>query len=230
VPHCDFLHRIDLQTLPAGRYWHVYRLTDGPLIADKAPNRRFALVKRDDGLVAERASFGIGWSLEAAIWEWALRDLTPHFGGGIAIPPGTMSHLGLATLRLTRDLDVVALNRPHRRLVLDPDTPEDQRWDRHIATSRYRRTHAAAATVDAQFRSVGLTLPGFQWHSRQLPSDRVALLYEPFFNPADWRVDHTLRLDGVDGQDIIAGALWRARVSLVGDLRCAGEPAPPGVF
>ncbi|WP_445147385.1 hypothetical protein [Dyella sp. Tek66A03] len=226
----NLLHRIAFQTIPAGRYWHVYRLIDGPLAASTSRGGRFTLARGARGTPTDRGAFGIAWSLEAAIWEWILRDLSPHFGGGVALPPGLLEPFGVAVVRLIRDTDAIALDQPYRSEVLDPGSREDMGWQRHVTAVRYERTWRAACDVDEQCSSRGITLPGFQWSTRQLKSDRVALLYQPVFRHDDWEVDHALHLSSAEGRDVVIRALWRGRMSLVGDLRDVGEPAPLGIY
>ena len=110
------------------------------------------------------------------------------------------------------------MDHPARRKVIDYNSPEDQRWHGHLTTDRYRRTHFAAAAVDAQCTAAGQVLGGFRWPSRQLQSDLVAVLYGDV-SDRDWAIAETIELASPRGQAMITAALQQANMVWVPDLR-----------
>lgn len=221
----DRLHRLDTVTLPAGVYWHVYGLAYGALASHPCSTSRLALVAGRPPGVLVRETFYIGWTPDAALWETALRDVAAQ-DGVVRMAPEFTEGRGLARLRLTRDLELVALDQPARRRIIDHDSVDDERWDGHLGTRTYKRTHLAAAAVDAQFRADGRTLPGFRWFSRQAQAHRVAVLYRPAFDPDDWVVEEKFELDSPAGRQSIIDALTREGLALEASLG-TGVGVPP---
>ena len=202
----DRLHHLQFTDLIEREYWHIFHQDFGPLVPHPASLARLALVHdRPPGTVV-RAAFFLAWTAAGAIWETGLRGI-PGDETEVELDPGWLATHYLARLRLMRRLPIIALDHPLRRMIIDIDSPEDQRWHGHLTTHRYRRTHFAAAAVDAQCREAGQILPGFQWYSRQLQGDRVGVLYPPVFDPADWEVTEVIRLDTPEGRALIARAL-----------------------
>lgn len=214
----DTLHHVAFDEVPAGDYWHVYDLAYGPLATHPCCQARLALVAGRPATVIVRPTFYIAWTPDAALWETALRDVAPDAAGGVSLLPGYAATHGLARLSLNRPLPIVAMDHPARRKIIDYGSPEDQRWHGHLTTDRYRRTHAAAAAVDGQCRAAGHVLPGFRWHSRQLQSDLVGVLYGDV-SDGDWAVSETIELATPRGQAMLVEALGRAQMVLVPDLR-----------
>lgn len=213
----DTLHHLLFDVVPAGDYWHVYDLAYGPLATHPCCQARLALVAGRPDTVIVRPTFYIAWTPDAALWETALRDVAPDAAGGVSLLPGYAAGHGLARLSLRHPLPIVAMDHPARRKVIDYNSPEDQRWHGHLTTDRYRRTHFAAATVDAQCRASGELLPGFRWHSRQLQRDLVGVLYGALSD--HWSVAETIELAAPRGQAMLTAALGRAQMVLVPDLR-----------
>lgn len=220
----DPLHRLDTVVLPAGVYWHVYGLAYGALASHPCSTARLALVADRPRGVMVRDTFYLGWSPDAALWETVLRDVAAE-DGVVRVPADTTTGRGLARLRLRRDLQLVALDHPARRRIIDHDTADDQRWDGHLTTRTYKRTHVAAGVVDRQFREAGRALPGFRWFSRQAQAHRVAVLYAPEFDPADWVVEEKFELDSPTGRQAIIDALTHEGLALEAELGDnAGDP------
>lgn len=219
----DALHRIAFRTLAAGVYWHVYGVDYGALVAHPASTSRLALVDGFPPGVIVRSTFYIGWTPDVALWEGILRNVR-SMDGAVSLLPAWTAARGLARIRLQRDLTVIALDHPARRDVIDYGSPEDARWHRHLTTDTYKRTHLAAAAVDAQCRAAGCVLPGFRWHSRQLQADLVAVLYD--FAPEDWVVEEKFELDSIAGRQAIAAALARANMRQFDDLHILGGLPP----
>lgn len=223
----DTLHRIAFRLLAAGVYWHVYGLDYGALSPNPASTSRFALVDGRPPSVKVRPTFYIGWTPDVALWESILRHVMP-LDGAVSLLPAWTQGRGLARIRLKRDLEVIALDHPARREVIDYGSPEDQRWHGHLTTDVYRRTHFAAAALDAQCRAAGRPLPGVRWHSRQLQADLVAVLYSPTFDPNDWVVEEKFELDSDIGKRAIIAALGRANMHLCSELGGTDGVPPAG--
>ncbi len=221
----DALHRIAFRTLAAGVYWHVYGVEYGALMAHPASRSRLALVDGFPPGVIVRPTFYIGWTPDVALWEGILRNVRP-MDGAVSLLSAWTAGRGLARIRLQRDLQVIALDHPARRDVIDYDSPEDERWHGHLTTHHYKRTHLAAAALDAQCRAAGCVLPGIRWHSRQLQADLIAVLYSPTFASADWVVEEKFELDSVAGRQAIAAALARANMRQFDDLHILGGLPP----
>ena len=214
----DTLHHVVFDEVAPNDYWHVYHLDYGPLATQPSSEARLALVAGRPATVIVRPTFFFAWTPEAALWETALRDVAPDAAGGVSLLPGYAATHGLARLRLVRSRPIVAMDHPARRKVIDYNSPEDQRWHGHLTTDRYRRTHFAAAAVDAQCTAAGQVLGGFRWPSRQLQRELVAVLYGDL-SDRDWIVQETIELDSAEGQAMIAAALQQANMVLVPDLR-----------
>jgi len=223
----DALHMIKFRTLKAGVYWHVYSVGYGALTAHPASTSRLALVAGFPRSVIVRPTFYIGWTPDVALWEGILRNVR-LMDGAVSLLPAWTAGRGLARIRLTKDLQIIAMDHPARREVINYNSSEDQRWHRHLTTDVYTRTHFAAAAVDSQCRAADCLLPGFRWHSRQLQADLVAVLYSPTFDPDDWVVEEKFELDSVAGKQAIIAALGRANVRLCGDLSATGGVPPAG--
>ena len=217
----DLLDRLHLEPLSAGEYWHVYSTAYGALASrPNSPYRLGLVTDHPPGLVS-RPSFYLGWSPEAALWETALRDVAAVHGA-VTLQAAWTHGRGLARLKLNRDREVVPLDQPFRRNVIDPNTTKNVRWDRHLIRPTYKATHVAAGVIDAQFRADGKVLPGFRWYSKQIQGDLVAVMYEPAFDPNDWAIVEQFDLDSSKGRLAISDALLRAKMYLVGSLSAVG--------
>ena len=122
----------------------------------------------------------------------------------------------MATIRLKHDIDIVRMDKPHRRHSVTVDSTLDKYWDRWLTTSEYLATHHAARRADRQFSEAGLVLPGFQWCSRQLQTGLVCVLYGEELDDA-WELVDDIALQSESGIEAIRVALEAGGMKLVGD-------------
>ena len=193
---CDDLHRIAYTPLETGLYWRVLHTAFGALQPHPTSIGRLALVQDQPPGTMPLSTFYFAWHPAGALWETGLRGI-PGDAQQVELDPGWLASHKLACIELQRELPIIALDHPARRKVIDYESPEDQRWHGHLTTTRYARTHRAAAAVYRQCQQANQPFPGFRWPSRQVQSELVGVLYGPAFNPDDWKV--------VDVHDLSSG-------------------------
>ena len=216
VESSDVLEKLSPSKLQAGIYYHVYEAAWGWRATHPYSKARLALVEgRPDGTVVRNAYY-LANSANAAIWEVVLRDAAPDPWGGVWVQPGQIMNRRLATIRLKRDIDIVRMDKPHRRHSVTVDSTLDKNWDRWLTTTEYVATHHAASRADRQFSEGSLVLPGFQWCSRQLQTGLVCVLYGEELDDA-WELVDDIALQSESGIEAIRVALEAGGMKLVGD-------------
>ncbi|WP_165848012.1 RES domain-containing protein [Paraburkholderia lacunae] len=165
----DVLHRIELGTVPAGTYWHVYPAAFAATSSN--PNSKARLAWRD-------GSHGMFYGADtaaAALWETALRFASVS-NGRVYTDQRHLQNWILARLTLKVDVPVIDLRPPHRRAVVDAHSDLDAMWDVVLKTPHHEETHDVAARLMRQLADAGYdTGTALRWHSRQAGTESVIL-------------------------------------------------------
>lgn len=219
----DVLHRIELGTVPAGAYWHVYPAAYTPTSSNPGSKARLAWLDGSHGM------FYVGDTAAAALWETALRFASVSRG----IVYTDQKHLQnwmLGRLTLKVDVPVVDLRPPHRRAVVDAHSDLDAIWDVVLKTPHHEETHDVAPRLMAQLDAAGYVAgTAIRWHSRQAGTESVILFFEPPMSSAWWshEASDIYRLDEPAGQDQIRIALSKQGLAWIGAPSGGGFELPP---
>lgn len=219
----DVLHRIELGTVPAGAYWHVYPAAYAPRSSNPRSKARLAWPDGSHGM------FYAGDTAAAALWETVLRFASVS-KGSVYTDQKHLQNWMLARLTLKVDVPVVDLRPPHRRAVVDAHSDLDAMWDVALKTPRHEETHDVAARLMAQLDAAGYgTGTAIRWHSRQAGTESVILFFEPPMSLTWWshEAGDIYRLDEPAGQDQIRIALAIQGLTWKGAPCGAGFELPP---
>lgn len=219
----DVLHRIELGTVPAGAYWHVYPAAYAPTASNPRSKARLAWLDGSHGM------FYTGDTAAAALWETALRFASVS-NGSVYTDQKHLQNWMLARLTLKADVPVVDLRPPHRRAVVDAHSDLDAMWDAVLKTPRHEETHDIADRLMAQLRAAGHdTGAAIRWHYRQAGTESVILFFEPPMSSSWWSHDacDIYRLDQSAGQEQIRIALSTQGLAWKGAPSGAGFELPP---
>lgn len=219
----DVLHRIELGTVPAGVYWHVYPAAYAPTSSNPRSKARLAWLDGSHGM------FYAGDTAAAALWETALRFASVS-KGSVYTDQKHLQNWMLARLTLTADIPVVDLRSPHRRAVVDAHSDLDAMWDVVLKTPHHEETHDVAARLMAQLDAAGYGAgTAMRWHSRQAGTESVILFFEPPMSSAWWSYEASdiYRLDEPVGQEQIRIALSTQGLAWRGAPSGAGFEMPP---
>lgn len=227
------LPRLFIGQLRVGsEWWHCYATSHpyyacGPLLS-YAKNYRYALVNDVPPGTLARPTYYIGETARSALHETVLRGQNnPDEYGEVRLRPGQLTNRAMARLRLVREVPIIKLQSPAReRLGIAKGTPLDRVLDQLERMDHYAATQQFAGLLDAQCQADAnwaKALPGLMWSSRQIPSDRVAVLYAPPNEDSAWRVEEIIELETPKGLTLINEALS------AGDMKLAADPrmAPP---
>ncbi|WP_186214530.1 RES domain-containing protein [Burkholderia gladioli] len=219
----DVLHRIELGTVPAGVYWHVYPAAYAPTSSNPRSKARLAWLDGSHGM------FYAGDTAAAALWETALRFASVS-RGIVYTDQRHLQNWMLGRLTLKVDVPVVDLRPPHRRAVVDANSDLDAMWDVMLKTPNHEETHALAARLMAQLNAAGYdTGTAMRWLSRQAGTESVVLFFEPPMSSAWWshEASDIYRLDDPAGQEQIRIALASQGLAWKGAPSGAGFELPP---
>lgn len=219
----DVLHRIELGTVPAGGYWHVYPAAYAATSSN--PNSKARLAWRD----GSHGMFYAGDTAAAALWETALRFASVS-KGSVYTDQRHLQNWMLARLTLKSDVPVIDLRPPHRRAVVDAHSDLDAMWDVALKTPHHEETHDVASRLMDQLAAGGYdTGTALRWHSRQAGTESVILFFEPPMSSDWWAHEESdiYRLDGPAGQEQIRLALSTQGLAWKGAPIGAGFELPP---
>ncbi|WP_225032060.1 RES domain-containing protein [Paraburkholderia sp. XV] len=217
------LARIELGTIKAGAYWHVYPAAY-PATASN-PNSKARLAWRD----GHHGMFYAGDTAAAALWETALRFAEVR-KGSVYTDHQHLQNWMLARLTLKQDVSVIDLRPPHRRAVVDAHSDLDAMWDVALKTPHHEETHGVAARLMSQLVGAGYDAgTALRWHSRQAGTESVILFFEPPMEAAWWAYgdQDIYRLDEPEGQEQIRIALSTQGLAWIGSPSGAGFGLPP---
>lgn len=218
----DVLDRIELATIPADEYWHVYPAAYLATASNPKSKARLAWCDGAHGM------YYAGDTPAAALWETALRFATVT-NGRVYADQSSLRGMVLARLTLTIDVPAIDLRPPYRRSVVDAHSDLDSMWDDVLKTPRHEETHPVTSRLMHQVVSRGYS-PGtaLRWHSRQAGADSVILFFEPPMSSAWWShsPSDAYRLDDSAGEKQIEIALSAQNLAWIGSPTGGGFELP----
>lgn len=192
---------------PTIELYRVHKKKYQAIDANPLSRARFALTGGD------HAMFYAADSVEGALWEVLLRDISLGPGGHCEFPANMLKDQVLSKVRLTAvDQRRISLSRPGiLHLFPDGDGNEVLEVNLMTRTNDHSSTHREAEAILQCLRQLDppiKEMPILSWKSRQFEDSTVYLSYSERTAPSGWeQVGASMELDSDEGIELIVRTL-----------------------